>query len=436
MKVLVIGSGGREHALCWKLAQSPELTRLYCAPGNPGIARVAETVRIRADEIQRLSEFAAAKQIDLTVVGPELPLVLGIVEEFTAAGLRIFGPTSQAAELEGSKVFAKELMASSGVPTAPFEIAHDERSARQAAKRFGFPLVLKADGLAAGKGVLIPRDRGELDQALEIFFGQRRFGRAGDRIVVEEFLEGEEVSFIVMCDGTRILPLASSKDYKRIGENDEGPNTGGMGAHSPAGVASFQGREEVVKMAAQVLEEIMHPVVGGLAEKNRPFKGFLYAGLVLTPKGIRVLEFNVRMGDPETQPLMMRMEDDLLPALAAGADGDFGIDRLHFKRTAAACVVLAAEGYPGKAVTGEVIEGLEAFDELDGVEVFHAGTATDAAGNVVTAGGRVLAVCATGTDLPQALRRTYDAAALVRWPHRYLRRDIGRRVVEAGGGTV
>jgi phosphoribosylamine--glycine ligase len=235
-----------------------------------------------------------------------------------------------------------------------------------------------------------------------------------------------------MCDGKRILPLASSKDYKRIGENDEGPNTGGMGAHSPAGVASFRGGEDIVRMSALVLEEIMHPVIAELAEMNRPFRGFLYAGLVLTPGGIRVLEFNVRMGDPETQPLMMRMEDDLLPVLAAGADGDFGVDRFHFAKAAAACVVLAAEGYPGKAVTGEVIEGLEAFDELDGVEVFHAGTSTDAEGRVISAGGRVLSVCSTGPDLTQALRRTYDAAALVRWPHKYMRRDIGRRIVEGG----
>lgn len=430
MKVLVIGSGGREHAMCWKLAQSPLLTKLYCAPGNPGISSVAETVPIRADEIQQLGEFAEEKAIDLTIVGPELPLVLGICEEFTAAGRRIFGPTSQAAELEGSKAFAKELMASSGVPTAAFEIAHDARTALRAAKRFGFPLALKADGLAAGKGVLIPRDRDELEQAIELFFEQRRFGRAGDRIVVEEFLVGEEVSFIALCDGTRILPMASSKDYKRIGDGDEGPNTGGMGAHSPAGVASFKGKDDVLKMGALVMEEIMHPIVTGLAEMNRPFRGFLYAGLVLGADGIKVLEFNVRLGDPETQPLMMRMEDDLLPLLAAGAEGDFGVDRLHFKKEAAACVVLAAEGYPGKAITGEPIEGLTAIDELDGTEVFHAGTALDDDGRVVTAGGRVLNVCATGSDLPNALQRTYDAAALLRWPHRYMRHDIGRRIVE------
>lgn len=430
MRVLVVGGGGREHALCWKLAQSPRLTKLYCAPGNPGIAAVAETVPIGLDEIQRLGDFAAEREIDLTVVGPELPLVLGICDEFAAAGQRIFGPTSQAAELEGSKAFSKELMASSGVPTAAFEIAHDARSALRAAKRFGFPLALKADGLAAGKGVLIPRDRDELEEAIEVFFEQRRFGQAGDRIVVEEFLEGEEVSFIALCDGQRILPLASSKDYKRIGDGDAGPNTGGMGAHSPAGVASFRGKNDVLKMGALVMRDIMHPVVAGMAEKNRPFQGFLYAGLVLCADGIKVLEFNVRLGDPETQPLMLRMEDDLLPLLAAGAEGDFGVDRLHFKKEAAACVVLAAEGYPGKATTGEPIEGLEAIEELDGTEVFHAGTALDGKGRVVSAGGRVLDVCATGSDLAHALRRTYDAAALVRWPHRYMRHDIGRRVVE------
>ncbi|MDX1642906.1 MAG: phosphoribosylamine--glycine ligase [Thermoanaerobaculia bacterium] len=430
MKVLVIGNGGREHALCWKLAQSPELEALYCAPGNPGTARLARSVDIRPDEIQQLVEFAQEEAIDLTVVGPELPLVLGLVDEFREADLAVFGPTRRAAELEGSKVFAKELMQRHGIPTADFEIAHDERSVLRAAKRIGLPVVLKAEGLAAGKGVLIVHDRQELEDALGVFFGQRRFGQAGDRIVVEEFLEGEEVSFIALCDGARILPLASSKDYKRIGENDEGPNTGGMGAHSPAGVASFHGREEIVKTGAAVMERIMHPVAAAMADDNRPFKGFLYAGLVETADGMKVLEFNVRLGDPEAQPLLMRLEDDLVPLLAAGARGDFGVDRLHFRKEAAACIVLAAEGYPGKPVTGEPIEGLEAIDELEGVEAFHAGTAMED-GRVVTAGGRVLGIAATGVDLRAALQRAYDAAALVRWPHRYMRRDIGRRVLEA-----
>ena len=269
--------------MCWKLAQSPLLTKLYCAPGNPGISSVAETVPIRADEIQQLGEFAERESDRPDHRRPRATAGAGYLRGVHGGGRRIFGPTSQAAELEGSKVFAKELMASSGVPTAAFEIAHDARTALRAAKRFGFPLVLKADGLAAGKGVLIPRDRDELEQAIELFFEQRRFGRAGDRVVVEEFLDGEEVSFIALCDGTRILPMASSKDYKRIGDGDEGPNTGGMGAHSPAGVASFKGKDDVLKMGALVMEEIMHPIVTGLAEMNRPFRGFLYAGLVLTP---------------------------------------------------------------------------------------------------------------------------------------------------------
>jgi phosphoribosylamine--glycine ligase len=438
MKVLVIGGGGREHAICWKLAQSPALTKLYCAPGNPGTARVAENVPIQADEVQELAEFADEQEIDLTVAGPELPLVLGIAEEFAERDLKLFGPTSQAAELEGSKVFSKEFMARHEIPTAGFEIVHDDTSARRAIKSFGLPVVLKADGLAAGKGVLIPRDRSELDHALSLFFEQRRFGQAGDRVVVEEYLEGEEVSFIALCDGTRILPMASSKDYKRIGEGDVGPNTGGMGAHSPAGLVEmadvFPRPGDPSAIAAlsvsEVMEKIMHPTAAGMSAENRPFRGFLYAGLILTASGVKVLEFNVRLGDPEAQPLLMRMEDDLLPLLAAGAEGDFGVDRLHFRREATACIVLAAEGYPGKPATGDPIEGLEAIDELEGVEVFHAGTKSED-GRVVSSGGRVLNVCANGKDLRSALERAYDAAALIRWPNKYLRRDIGRRVIEA-----
>jgi len=438
MKVLVIGGGGREHALCWKLAQSPQLTKLYCAPGSPGTARVAESVPIRADEIQQLAEFASEQKIDLTIVGPELSLVLGLADEFAERGLALFGPSSQAAELEGSKVFAKEFMARHDIPTAAFEVVHDAASARRAIKRFGLPVVLKADGLAAGKGVLIPHDRSELDSALAMFFDDRKFGQAGDRVIVEEFLEGEEVSFIALCDGTRLLPMATSKDYKRLGEGDVGPNTGGMGAHSPAGLAQMlEAVPEAIDPSAlaatsvaEVMERIMHPTAAGMAAENRLFRGFLYAGLILTAQGLRVLEFNVRLGDPEAQPLLMRLEDDLLPLLAAGARGDFEVDRLHFKREASACIVLTAEGYPAKPVTGEVIEGLEAIDELEGVEVFHAGTKLVDA-QVVTGGGRVLNVCANGADLRHALERAYDAAALIRWPHKYLRRDIGRRVVEA-----
>jgi phosphoribosylamine--glycine ligase len=355
MKVLVIGGGGREHAMCWKLAQSPELEKLYCAPGNPGISQVAESVPIRVDEVQRLAEFADDNDIDLTIAGPELPLVLGLAEEFAERELELFGPAAPAAELEGSKVFSKEFMARHDIPTAEFEVVHDADAARRAAQRFGLPVVLKADGLAAGKGVLIPKSREELEHALKIFFEDRHFGQAGDRVVVEEFLEGEEASFIAICDGTRILPMASSKDYKRIGEGDTGPNTGGMGAHSPAGLAAMANvvaeaggsTPWAMASATEVMEKIMYPTMMGLDKENRPFKGFLYAGLIMTPAGIRVLEFNVRLGDPEAQPLLMRLEDDLLPLLAGGAKGDFGVERLHFKKEAAACIVLAAAGYGG-----------------------------------------------------------------------------------------
>ncbi|MFQ5348855.1 MAG: phosphoribosylamine--glycine ligase [Thermoanaerobaculia bacterium] len=423
MKVLVIGSGGREHALCWKLRQSPLLTDLFCAPGNPGVATVADRVPIGVDDLQRLAEFASEMSIDLTVVGPELPLTLGLADEFAARGLAVFGPPRHAAELEGSKVFAKQFMARHDIPTAPFVVAHDAEDAWNAVLDLGLPVVLKADGLAAGKGVVIPRDEEELKEALAIFFDERRFGDAGARVVVEKFLEGEEVSFIALSDGERVLPLASSKDYKRIGEGDSGPNTGGMGAHSPAGVL---GPED----AAWILDQVMRRTVAGMAEENRPFAGVLYAGLILTDDGPRVLEFNVRFGDPETQPLMLRLEDDLLPVLAEAAAGQFTTQRLRFRQEAAACVVLASAPYPERPETGEPIVGLEAAAAHDGVEIFHAGT-SEKDGRVVTAGGRVLNVCAAASGLREALRRAYEAAAELDWPAKRMRGDIGRRLLES-----
>ena len=421
MKVLVVGSGGREHALCWKLRQSPLLTELYCAPGNPGIAALADRVPRAADEIQELAEFAQELRIDLTVVGPELPLSLGIVDEFEKRGLPIFGPRRAAAELEGSKVFSKEFMARHGSPTADFEVVRDAAAARAAAARFGFPVVLKADGLAAGKGVVIPRDEAELAAALDLFFTQRRFGVSGERVVVEQCLEGEEVSLIALADGQRVLPLAAAKDYKRLGDGDLGPNTGGMGAHSPAGVLG----SEAVTAA---LEEVLRPTVQAMDAENRPFRGFLYAGLMLTPDGPRVLEFNARLGDPEAQVLLLRLEDDLLPLLAAGAAGAFTTSRLHFRKEAAVCLVLASQGYPERATTGEAIDGLERAATHEAVEVFHAATAFEG-GRVVSAGGRVIDVCATGANLAEALRRAYAAAAEIEWPSKILRKDIGRRVL-------
>jgi len=427
MRVLVIGSGGREHALCWKLAQSPEIDELYCAPGNPGIAEVADLVAEGADDVQGLASFAADLKIDLTVVGPELPLTLGLADELARRGLRVFGPSREAARLEGSKVFAKELMGRCGVPTAEFEVAHDAAEARKAARRFGLPVVLKADGLAAGKGVIIPETDEELDRALAAFFEDRRFGASGDRVLVERFLTGEEVSFIALSDGERVLPLATSKDYKRIGEGDTGPNTGGMGAHSPSGVVSAE-------LAAEILTTVIRPTVEGMAAESRPFRGVLYAGLILTAEGPRVLEYNVRLGDPEAQALLLRIEDDLLPVLAAGADGDFGAHRLRFTRDAAACIVLASSGYPGKPVKGEAIRGIERARAHEGVEVFHAGTAWEDrdGGTLVAAGGRVLDISARGEDLVTALRRAYAAAGEIEWPAKVFRRDVGKRVLERG----
>ena len=422
MKVLVIGSGGREHALCWKLRQSPQVTELYCAPGNPGIAEVADLVPIPADEIHQLADFAADLKIDLTVVGPELPLTLGIADEFARRGLAIFGPKRQAAELEGSKVYAKEFMRRHNIPTADFGIAHDESGAREIAARFGFPVVLKADGLASGKGVLIPKNEEELDAALKVFFSERRFGSAGERVVVEEFLVGEEVSFTAICDGQFPLPLATCKDYKRLLDDDRGPNTGGMGSHSPAGVLG-------VGAGAQILDGIVRPTLAGLASENREFVGVLFTGLVLTENGPKVLEYNVRFGDPETQSLMLRLETDLVPMLSQAASGRFETLRLKFRKEASACVVLASKGYPEKPVKGEPITGIEEASALEGVEIFHGSTAVKN-GKLVAAGGRVLSVCATGPQLRDALRRAYKAVTLVQWPSRILRHDIGKRVLE------
>ncbi|MEO1365531.1 MAG: phosphoribosylamine--glycine ligase [Acidobacteriota bacterium] len=425
MKVLVIGSGGREHALCWKLKQSPRITELYCAPGNPGIGAVADLVPIPADEIHQLADFAQDLRIDLTVVGPELPLTLGIVDEFTGRGMTIFGPKQQAAELEGSKVFSKEFMRRHGIPTADFSIAHDADEAREHAARFGFPVVLKADGLAAGKGVLIVKDADELEGGLGIFFEQRRFGAAAARVVVEECLIGEEVSFTCICDGQFPLPLATCKDYKRLGAGDVGPNTGGMGAHSPAGLLSSGS-------ASAILEDIVRPTLAGMAEENRSFSGVLYVGLMMTENGPRVLEYNARFGDPETQALMIRMDSDLLPILHQAATGRFETLRMSFRKEASACIVLASQGYPEKAVKGDVISGIEQATAIDGVEVFHSGTSVRE-GHLIASGGRVLNVCATGPKLRDALRFAYLGAQQVQWSSKIMRPDIGRRVLEGAG---
>jgi phosphoribosylamine--glycine ligase len=425
LKILVVGSGGREHALCWKLRQSLLVRELYCAPGNPGIARVASLVPIAADEIAALADFAVERALDLVVVGPELPLTLGLADELRRRSVPVFGPGQAAAEIEGSKVFAKQFMARHGIPTAPFAIAHDERAARAAAADFGFPVVLKADGLAAGKGVVLPADDAELDVALRGFFTDRRFGQSADRVIVERFERGEEVSFMALCDGRRALPLPTSRDHKRLGDGDAGPNTGGMGAYSPSGLL---GAEE----CARVLIDVVRPTLAGLEAEGRPFVGVLYAGLMLTAEGVRVLEFNARFGDPEAQVLLLRLEDDLAALLASAAAGAFGVDRLRVRREVAACVVLASRGYPEQPVRGEVITGLDEAARLPGVEIFHAATATGAEGTVVASGGRVLNACATGSTFGEALHRAYRAADAIEWPSKILRRDIGARAGGAG----
>ena len=362
------------------------------------------------------------------MIGPELPLSLGIVDAFRERGLRVFGPSRAAARLESSKVFAKEFMRRHGVPTSDFEVVREREAARRAVERFGLPAVLKADGLAAGKGVLIVSSPAELEAALDVFFVQRRFGSAAGQVLIEPFVLGEEVSFIGFCDGRRVLPLATSKDYKRIGDGDAGPNTGGMGAHSPAG---FVSREQI----DEIMSDVMERTVAGMAADGAPFSGVLYAGLMMSPDGPKVLEFNVRLGDPEAQALLLRMDEDPVELFAAGADGDFGRSQLSFGAGASACLVLANDGYPEKAASGDVIEGIEAAGDCEGVVVFHAGTARRN-GAVIATGGRVLNVCAVGDDLGQALGRAYEGAARIHWPSRAMRSDIGQRVLSGGAGPA
>jgi phosphoribosylamine--glycine ligase len=425
MRVLLIGSGGREHALAWKLRQSPAVETLYCAPGNPGMTRHGELVPIAIDRVEELADFAGARSIDLVVVGPELPLSLGIVDQLQRRGIAVFGPSRAAARLESSKIFAKEFMVRHGIPTAtPFEVVASEESARRAAAAIGLPLVMKADGLAAGKGVLIVQSAADLEGALRTFFHDRRFGAAGAQVLLEPFLHGEEVSFMGLSDGRRVLALATSKDYKRIGDGDTGPNTGGMGAHSPAFVLS---ESEGESLRRQVLE----PVVEGMAAEGQPVVGVVYAGLMLTAGGPKVLEFNIRFGDPEAQVLLLRLEDDLALLLRDAATGGFQCDSLRFRPEAAACLVLASKGYPETPTTGETIRGIEAAEKRDGVHVFHAGTARRGE-RVVSAGGRVLDVCAIGGTLIDALESAYRAAGDISWPSKILRGDIGRRVAAGG----
>ncbi|GAA0597817.1 phosphoribosylamine--glycine ligase [Caenispirillum bisanense] len=423
MKVLVVGSGGREHALCWKIAQSPLCEKLWCAPGNAGIAQVAECLPgLKAEEIPALVAWAKAQAIDLVVVGPEAPLVAGLADALRDAGISTFGPSAEAAELEGSKGFMKDVLARHGVPTAWYGRFTDIDDAKAFVREKGAPIVVKTDGLAAGKGVILCQTVAEAEAALDQMMGDKVFGAAGDEVVIEEFLTGEEASFFALVSGTDVIPLAAAQDHKAVGDGDTGPNTGGMGAYSPAPVVTPE-------VQARVMRECIVPTVEGMVADGRPYTGVLFAGLMIAPDGTpKVLEYNVRFGDPECQVLMMRLASDLLPVLKAAADGRLADVSLAWKDEAALVVVMAANGYPGSYEKGSVIGGLAAAGAVPGVTVFHAGTA-EQDGAVVATGGRVLGVTALGADVREAQARAYQAVDALDWPGGFCRRDIGWRAV-------
>jgi phosphoribosylamine---glycine ligase len=422
MKVLVVGGGGREHALVWKIAQSPRVRKIYCAPGNAGIAQMAECLSLFAEDVRGLAAWAQKEEVDLTVVGPEAPLTLGIVEDFRARGLRVFGPSRKAAEIEGSKAFTKDLMKKYGIPTGESETFTDPAAAGRYIKAKGAPLVVKADGLAAGKGVIICRTAEEAFSAVDLILVQKAFGAAGMKVVVEEFLEGEEASFLAFTDGENVLPLPTSQDHKAIYDNDQGPNTGGMGAYSPAPVVSE-------KIHREVMEKIMIPTVQGMAKEGREYQGVLYAGLMIKDGRAKVLEFNARLGDPEAQPLLMRMKSDLIPVLEATIDRKLAGQKIQWEERPAVCVVMASGGYPGSYEKGKPILGLRDAAKVRDAFVFHAGTALKE-GKVVTNGGRVLGVTALGDGIQEAIQKAYEAVAKISWEGVYYRRDIGRKALQ------
>jgi phosphoribosylamine--glycine ligase len=417
MRILVVGSGGREHALAWKISRSPLVRALFAAPGNPGIARVATLVPLDLRDVDAVARWARENRIDLVVVGPEAPLVAGLADRVSRDGIPVFGPAAAAAEIEGSKAFAKDVMRAAGIPTAEYQAFTELAPAAAFARARGGRVVVKADGLAAGKGVVVCGDATEAEVALRAMLVGGVHGAAGRKVVVEERLEGPEASCIAFTDGERVRMLAAAQDHKRIFDGDRGPNTGGMGAFSPTPNVGAD-------LLAAVEREVIVPAVRELARRGRPFRGALYAGLMLTPKGPRVLEFNARLGDPETQPILMRLRSDVVPALLAAAQGDLSTLTLDFDPRAAVGVVLAAEGYPGAVASGDAIEGADG-PFPDDVQVFHAGTARAADGRVVTSGGRVLTVCALGDGLAGAARRAYESVARLSFRGMQYRRDIG-----------
>jgi phosphoribosylamine--glycine ligase len=423
MKILVVGNGGREHALVWKIRQSPLAKEVYCAPGNAGMAGLADCIPIDTSNIIEMADFAQTISADLTVVGPELPMVLGIGDEFQRRGLPIFCPSRQAAEIEGSKAFAREFMSRHHIPSPRYVIctSRDEADKALAQGALGYPLVLKVDGLAAGKGVSVVKDRTEARAAVAEMMSDKKFGTAGAKLVMEEFLPGDEVSFLVFSDGARVVPMVSVQDHKRVGDNDTGPNTGGMGTVSPSTSLSLE-------MHKQIMQEIILPTIGGLSAEGRRYQGVLYAGLMVTEKGPRVLEFNARFGDPETQVIMARMRSDIVPILAGVAEGQLKETKIDWAKEAAVCVVLAARGYPDAPEMGQEIRGLDALAGASDVVVFHAATAARD-GKVVTIGGRALGVTALGASLDAAVQRAYEAVDKISFEGMHYRKDIGQKAL-------
>jgi phosphoribosylamine--glycine ligase len=419
MKILVIGSGGREHALVWKLRESQIMEEIYCAPGNAGIGQEAECLPVDVTSPEAILELATRLQIDLTVIGPEAPLVAGVVDLFEKAGLVVIGPTKAAARLEGSKIFSKQFMERHRIPSGRFSVPENFEAAVRTLDQFSLPVVIKADGLAAGKGVVVAATRGVAEKALDEFMRQGVLDSAGERVVIEECLVGEEVSFIVLTDGRGMLPLVLTQDHKAIFDNDEGPNTGGMGAYSDESILDERERDNIFR-------RIVAPTLAGLAAEGMPYRGFLYCGLMLTPEGPKVLEYNVRLGDPETQPILMRLRSDLVKILMAVHEGQLAAIDAHWTPNPAVCVVLASKGYPGKPETGQAITGFQEAEALGGVKVFHAGTAVREQ-RLVASGGRVLGVTAIGEDLRAAIDRAYLAVNKICFDGMQYRRDIGAK---------
>jgi phosphoribosylamine---glycine ligase len=422
MKVLVIGSGGREHALVWKLRQSPRVTKLYCAPGNGGIADEAECLAVDVKSLDSMVELANRIQPDLTIVGPELPLMLGVVDEFTRRGWRTFGPTQAAARLESSKSFAKEFLQRHRIPTAHYAVCDSAEELPDALAHFSTPIVVKADGLAAGKGVVVAKSKEEASNVATEMLSGRMLGEAGARVVLEEFLQGDELSFLVVSDGERVAPLVAAQDHKRVGDGDTGPNTGGMGAYSTRDIVDDQMRD-------WLLTHIARPVVAGMKAEGAEYKGVLYCGLMMTARGPMVLEFNCRFGDPETQPILMRLESDLVEAMEASIEGRTSEGDFRWSNDAAVCVVMASGGYPGSYEAGKKISGLEDVAKLEGVKVFHAGT-SKREGAFYTSGGRVLGVTARAAELPTAVKHAYDACAKIGFDGAHYRKDIAARALK------